>query len=81
MKEILEKPQEQRTESEIDQVTDLLKKEKFFKQAERKDLTYHDIREIASHLTFRRVGGLENVMDYGDEANDFFIIIKGVVTV
>lgn len=78
---MLEKPIEQRNESEIDQLTDLLKKEKFFQQADRKNLSYMEMREIASHLTFRRVGGLENIVEYGDEANHFYIIIKGVVSI
>lgn len=81
IKTVLEKPVEQRTESDLDQVTDLLKKEKFFKQQERKDLTYHEIREISSQLTFQRAIPLSKIIEYGEKANHFYIIIKGVVTV
>ena len=49
IKEILQKPCEQRSESDIDKVVHLLKKEKYF--MERKNLTPNDMREIASYLT------------------------------
>jgi hypothetical protein len=38
-------------------------------------------RELSSYLTYRKVATLDNVMNFGDSADNFYIILKGVASV
>ena len=76
---LLEKPQEQRTQLDIEELALLIKENKFFK--ERGELTYQDIKDLAASFEFLEVEQYEDVVKYGDIGDLFYMIIKGSVSV
>ena len=58
----------------------LLAKRGFFKELGA-TLNKTERRELASYLGFKRVPSMTNVMNHGDKADNFYIILKGVATV
>ena len=79
MRSILKKSTWERTPQEVDRLAELLKEIPFFK--ERKELTGHDIREIAANLKFEKKKMDKNVITFGETGTKFYMIIKGVVSV
>ena len=72
-------PTELRSKSEIQDLADLIKDNKFFR--ERQELQYQDIKDLASMFQFREVEQFEDVFSYGDPGDLFYLIVKGSVSV
>lgn len=79
LRKLLEKPSDQRIESDIDKLVVLIKDHKFFK--ERGELLSKDIRDLAAAFQFCEIEQYEDVVTYGDVGNHFYMIIKGTVSV
>ena len=78
MKKTLGKPGKERTVHELSKISQLVRSNPFFKD---KRLTNEEFLDLAIVLTFMQVKGAENVLEYGEKGDEFFIIIQGVVSV
>ena len=78
-RQLLEKPSEVRTLSDIEELALLIKDNKFFK--DRGELTYQDIKDLAANFEFLEVEQYDDVVKYGDVGDLFYMIIKGSVSV
>ena len=79
IKALLQKPLDQRTRSDINKLSLLIKDIQFFK--ERKGLSIDEIRELASFLQLKSIKALNKAINYGEHGDKFYIIIRGVVSV
>ena len=57
----------------------LIKNISFFK--ERKSLDVTEIREIAACFRFEEINEGSDVMEYGDKAENFYLLLSGIVSV
>ena len=78
MKKILEKRNYQRSQVEQEELADLISQNKFFAQ---KNIKREDMVELVNCFKFDVRNQGENVFDYGDKGEHFYIIIKGMVGV
>lgn len=79
MKDVLKKPGELRTEFDISILEPMLRETEFIKN--RKELTKADLIELAKSFKLLEIDAFENVFQYGDDAEYFYVIIQGVVSV
>ena len=79
MRKILPKEMSKRTEEDLDELVRLIKDISFFK--DRSSLKTQDIRELAACFKFKEVNEGNNVINYGDIGENFYLIIQGIVSV
>ena len=74
----MKKPPIKRIPADLAKVSKLLTKNQFFLN---KKLKKAEIEDLAQNLRFKTILGKDNVMEYGDFGDEFFIIIKGLVSI
>jgi hypothetical protein len=79
MKNILQKPSGKRTDEDLDELVGLIKDIAWFK--ERQNLSANDIRELAACFQFEEVQEFNDVMEFGDTGESFYLILQGLVSV
>ena len=57
----------------------MLLQQKFFK--DHPTLSLEDIQEIARLIMVKKVHAMENVIEFGDLGQNFYIVLKGVVAI
>ena len=57
----------------------LLKDSEFFKNTH--DLRERDLKELANNFHLLEVPHFQSVYEYGDSADDFYMIVKGIVCI
>lgn len=75
---ILKKKPEKRLEQELEMVSYMLKENPFFKKNK---LRPNDYEELAQLLTLKHYKGQDNIMEFGDKGDEFFIILQGLVNI
>eukprot|EP00347_Sterkiella_histriomuscorum_P019194 403342576 len=75
---ILNKPQKNRTESDLDKLVPYIKQIEFFSERDVKD---QDFPDIVSCLTYEYLPAGKDVFEYGSIGEKFYIIIQGTVGV
>ena len=78
MVDILQKPPLKRNQNELAKISFLLTKNQFFLN---KKLKKNEFEDLAQNLRLRTHNGMENVMEYGDHGDEFFILIRGLVSI
>lgn len=68
-----------RTESDNSKIIDMLNKIKFFQN--HKSITPVDLREIAQYMNYQELDAGSSIMEVGDKAENFYIILSGTVSV
>ena len=77
-RDILEKVPMLRTSSEIEKITNYLREVPFFKDRNIRD---KDLDELVSAFNFESFQSGQQIMEYGEDGNKFYIQFKGVVSV
>tara|TARA_B110000285_G_C15055044_1_gene579102 strand:+ start:123 stop:725 length:603 start_codon:yes stop_codon:yes gene_type:complete len=77
----LKKPPAERKKDELTRLAKYIKSIPFFKYRDTGVITDQDSYEIASSLKFEKFKAGEKVVNFGDEGDKFYIILKGVVSV
>ena len=73
------KPAPQRSDQENQELVNMLKAIPFFqKKVNLKDSNY---RDLASRFKFQIGSVQENIINYGDEGDNFYIILLGIVQI
>ena len=79
LKEILKKKPGTRSKVEVDCLVQILQKMNIFKGL--KILEPSDYKEIVSVLQFKKVDPGETLMEYGDELDNMYILLRGKASV
>lgn len=78
VKLILKKQPRYRTEEEIDKLVKFLEGYDYLKRE--KSLNYSEMRELAQLLTFKEAQTNEEIYKFGDEPQNFYIVLRGTVS-
>ena len=92
IKYIIKKPHNQRTEEEVDVLVATLAGTSFIKErltdnnskGEKRNivaLKMEDLRDFTVFLNFKEIGANQTCLTYGDYTTDFYMILKGTVSV
>ena len=68
---------EKRKQEELIKFSEQIMGIKFFR--ERQQLSQDDILELSYCFKFQEISSMRDVINYGDEGDKFYIIIKGIV--
>lgn len=80
-KKVLKKPSNERKKEELVRLAKYIRDIPFFKYRDTGVITEQDSFEIASALKFEKFKAGDKVVNFGDEGDKFYIILKGVVSV
>ena len=79
VKLILKKPPHMRKEEEFDKLVKFLMKYDYLTQ--QKNLQYSEMRELAQLLTYEEYEPGQQIYNYGEEPENFYMVLKGHVSI
>ena len=79
MKQVLITDPEERTMQDLKILDPLIKETQFMQN--RKEMTQTDFQELCRSLCYLELDEFENVFEYGENGDTFYIIIQGVVSI
>ena len=79
MKQVLMTDPEERTMQDLKILDPLIKETQFMQN--RKEMTQTDFQELCRSLCYLELDEFENVFEYGENGDTFYIIIQGVVSI
>lgn len=78
LKTILQKPQQQRSKEELQDVENIISNHQFFKKNIK---SREHCEQIVQLMHFEECQEFQNVINYGEKGDKFYIILKGLVSI
>ena len=79
VRQLLMKPCNERSQSDCELLIDMIKDNDFFKN--RQELKTSDLRDLALNFQIQEIPQFQNVFEFDDIGDTFYMIIKGIVSV